>query len=118
MEYKSDFEYDLKIGQLAEQKLGNAFENKTIEVKRDLKANETGNLFIEFESRGKPSGIDKSKADYWCFALKTVFILISSENLKALVEPLKGTDREKRGGDNNTSVGVLLKITDLLQHSK
>ena len=118
MKYNSNFKYDLKVGQVAEQELGEMLENKTIEVKRDLMAKVTGNLFIEFESRGKPSGIDKSEADYWCFALETVFILISSENLKARVEPLKGTDKEKRGGDNNTSVGVLLKLTDLIQHSK
>jgi len=114
MEYNSDFRYDLKVGQVAEQALASIFENKKVEVKRDLKAKVTGNLFIEFESRGKPSGITVSEADFWCFALEDCFVILSSEKLKQLVEPLKGTDREKRGGDKNTSVGVLLKVTDLV----
>lgn len=113
MEFNSNFRYDLKVGQVAEQALAEIFENRTVEVKRDLKSKTTGNLFIEYESRGKASGIATSEAEYWCFALEGCFILLTAERLKALVEPLKGTSREKTGGDRNTSKGVLLKITEL-----
>ena len=95
MEYNSDFRYDLKVGQVAEQALAKIFEGKKVEVKRDRKARLTGNVFVEYESRGKPSGTSTSR-------------------LKEIVEPLKGTDKERRGGDNNTSVGVLLRIKDLI----
>lgn len=115
MEFNSNFRYDLKVGQVAEQALAEIFQDKKVEVKRDLKAKVTGNLFIEFESRGKPSGLATSEADYWCFALEDCFILICSDRLKKLIEPLKGTDRQKKGGDKNTSVGVLLKVTDIFQ---
>tara|TARA_Y100000996_G_scaffold411382_1_gene395426 strand:- start:353 stop:712 length:360 start_codon:yes stop_codon:yes gene_type:complete len=114
MEYNSDFRYDLKVGQVAEQALAAIFEGKKVEVKRDRKARLTGNVFVEYESRGKPSGISTSEADYWCFVIEETFILITSSSLKAIVEPLKGTDKERRGGDNNTSVGVLIRITDLI----
>ena len=114
MEYNSDFRYDLKVGQVAEQALAQIFEGKKVEVKRDRKARLTGNIFVEFESRGKPSGISTSEADYWCFVIEETFILITATRLKEIVEPLKGTDKERRGGDNNTSVGVLLRITDLI----
>jgi len=114
MEYNSNFKYDLKVGQMAEQALGEIFENRKIEVKRDLKAKTTGNVFVEFESRGKASGIAKTEADFWCFALEDRFVILSCEALKAIVEPLKGTSMERRGGDNNTSVGVLVKIKDLI----
>ncbi len=54
MDFCSDFRHDLKIGQLAEKALADIIENKTVEVKNDLKASKTGNLFIEYHSRGKP----------------------------------------------------------------
>ena len=114
MDYCSNFRHDLEVGQLAESALGDLLENKTIEVKNDLKATKTGNLFIEFKSRGKPSGIDTTEADFWCFLVSDVFMLIQTEKLKALVDPLKDTDAERLGGDNNTSVGVLLPIIKLL----
>lgn len=114
MEYCSNFRHDLEVGQLAEKALADILENKTIEVKNDLKAMKTGNLFIEFMSRGKKSGIDKTEADYWCFCIGDVFILLETTKLKELVEPLKGTAAERLGGDNNTSVGVLLPLIDLL----
>ena len=114
MEYCSNFRHDLEVGQLAEQALADILENKTVEVKNDLKAMTTGNLFIEFMSRGKPSGIDKTEADYWCFCVGDVFLLIETEKLKNLIEPLKNTNAERVGGDNNTSVGILLPLIKLL----
>lgn len=41
--------------------------NKSVEVKSDEKSMETGNIVVELEMYGKPSGILKSKADYWVF---------------------------------------------------
>ena len=38
-----------------------------IEVKTDLMSSQTGNIAIEYESRGKPSDISVSKADVWAF---------------------------------------------------
>jgi hypothetical protein len=114
MKFNSNFKYDLEVGKVAEQALADILENKTIEVKRDLKAKTTGNVFVEFESRGKPSGIATSEADFWCFVLGDRFVLIEADALKKLVEPLKGTKSERRGGDNNTSKGVLIKTHNLI----
>ena len=63
MNYNSDFKYDLKVGKVKEIELGEIFNAKTIEVKYDLKALETKNIFVEYFSRGYPSGISKTKAD-------------------------------------------------------
>ena len=114
MKHCSNFRYDLEVGQLAEKALADIFEHSTIEVKNDLKAVKTGNLFIEFMSRGKKSGIDKTEADFWCFYVNEVFMIVETKYLKELVEKLKGTSAERLGGDNNTSVGVLLPIIELL----
>jgi hypothetical protein len=118
MEYKSNFEYDLSVGQASEKALGEIFDNKTVEVKCDIKAKDTGNLFIEYRSRGKPSGIATSKADFYCFDIGHLFILIDSETLKEIVRPLLGTGADKDGGDENTSKGVLLPLTKLIKPSK
>mgnify|MGYP006246473071 CR=1 FL=1 len=118
MEYNSDFRYDLKFGQVAEQALAEIFEGKKVEVKRDRKASITGNLFVEFESRGKPSGIETTEADYYCFVVEETYILLDTQKLRNLVETLKGTPREKRGGDNNTSRGVLIALVDLIHTNK
>lgn len=40
-----------------------------IEVKEDVRVKDTGNVLIEFESRGKPSGISTSKSEQWVFRL-------------------------------------------------
>lgn len=113
MQYCSNFKHDLAVGQVAEKALADIIENKTIEVKNDLKATTTGNLYVEFMSRGKKSGIDKTEADFWCFVVGDVFILLPTKKLKELVEELKGTTAERLGGDNNTSVGVLLPFKKL-----
>ena len=110
MEYCNNFEYDLKLGQVKEKELGHIFNNKTIEVKTDLKAAETGRVFVEYESRGKPSGISKSKSDYYCFVISEFsYIIIKTEELKNKCRNLLNTELDVRGGDNNTSKGVLLR---------
>ena len=115
MNYNNDFRYDLKIGQIAEKELDDIFKDKKIEVKTDFIAQKTGNVFIEYESRKKPSGIATSEADYYCFKMCGVFILIESTDLKAICRKYFKTNRDVRGGDNNTSKGILLPIKDLLK---
>lgn len=38
-----------------------------IEVKEDVRSSDTGNIVIECQSRGKPSGIHTTQADFWVF---------------------------------------------------
>ena len=114
MNYNSDFKYDLKVGQVKEKELGEIFRDKTVEVKTDLKAHKTGNVYIEYESRGKPSGIATSEADYYCLAFNDVMELIESSKLKELCRGYFKTSRNRKGGDNNTSKGILLPIKDLI----
>jgi hypothetical protein len=118
MDYCSNFRYDLEVGQAAERLVGEMLANQKIEVKNDLKAIKTGNIFVEYESRGKPSGIARSEAEHYCFVIEDIKIFIPTAKLKELVEPLKGTKADRRGGDNNTSKGVLIKLTSLIPSSK
>ena len=114
MEYNNDFKYDLRVGLLGEQKLSDILENKRIEVKSDLKAHQTGNIFIEYESRGKKSGISTSQAEYYAIIIQNTIILKTTQELKAIARKYIGTKRDVVGGDSNTSKGILLPIKDLI----
>jgi len=113
MNYNNDFKYDLKVGQTKEKALGNIFNNKTVEVKFDLKALKTGNVYVEYFSRGKKSGISNTIADYYCFCFGETYHIIETTILKDRCRKWLNTNRDKKGGDNNTSKGVLLPITEL-----
>ena len=113
MNYNNDFKYDLKIGQAKEIELGNIFNDKTIEVKYDLQALRTGNVYVEYYSRGKLSGISTSESNYYCFCFGATYHLIATDELKNRCRQYLGTSRDKKGGDNNTSKGILLPLKDL-----
>lgn len=122
MEIKSnnDFRYDLEIGQMFEGSLSDILSNKKIEVKTDIKAMQTGNLFIEIYSRGKASGLSTTQADFYAFILPIdendfTTILISVDKLKCIVKNTYNKNGFTIGGDENSSKGVLIKIDDLWQ---
>ena len=81
----NNFDLDLRLGKEGEDHIFKVI--KTAEVKTDYRVGETGNVFVEEESRGKPSGIKTTKAEYWNFLLegefysKDVFIGIKTERL-------------------------------------
>ena len=113
MKYNNDFKYDLKVGQVKEEELGKILSEKRIEVKYDLQALDTGNVYVEYESRGKRSGISTSEAEFYCFAFGDTFHLIETKLLKSRCRKYINTNRDKRGGDSNTSKGILLPIKEL-----
>ena len=114
MKYNNDFRYDLKIGQVKEKELLEILEGKTIEVKRDLQATKTGNVYVEYYSRGKKSGISTTEADYYCFAFENTFHLIETNILKDRCRKYLKTKRDRKGGDSNTSNGILLPINEII----
>lgn len=60
----------------------------TYEIKTDIYPIDTGRMIIEFESRGKPSGISVTKADYFCYYYKNLGEVwnIKTSSLRAIVE--------------------------------
>lgn len=113
MKYKNNFEYDLQIGQTKERELGDIFNSKTVEVKYDFKALRSRNVYVEYQNKGKPSGLSVSTADFYCFCFGETFHLIHTNILKDKCRKYLGTRRDKFGGDNNTSKGILLPIVEL-----
>lgn len=112
------FDIDLQYGQVFERKVADMLQNKKIEVKteRDMWKS-TGNIVVEFESRGKPSGIASTEAEYWFHNLA-----IGDDIVMTLVFPTKilrnyiaqNMPRMVRGGDNNTSRLYLIKLQELV----
>ena len=116
MLYNNDFSHDLLVGQIAEQFLGNLLENKKIEVKHDKIAHRSGRVFVEFECRGKPSGITTTQSDFWAFVLITgVVIIISKNRLMTLCNEKYNNGYITLGGDGNNSQGFLIELDDLLR---
>ena len=133
MIHNNDFKHDLKVGQLAEGHLDRLLNSKTIEVKCDFGGWKTGNFYVEYESRNKPSGLATTQADYWCIYIMTergqrlqnnpdlimdeldikTIILLPSSNLKAKCKT-HAFRKSVKGGNNNSSLGCLIKIKDLI----
>jgi hypothetical protein len=131
--FNSDFKYDLELGQVGETFISNLLRDKTIEVKFDFGTHRTGNFYIEYVSRGKPSGLATSQASFWILIaasekgcrLKNNIEAIEQDDILFAVmistEQLKHLCRTKYhrigvpGGDDNTSKGVLIKSNLLCQ---
>lgn len=105
------FDLDLKEGQYSENELSKALSFGKVEVKRDKKCADTGNLFVEYRYKGFASGISVSTADYWAFEYcDGNWLLVPLERLKTLARRAFSEGRIKAGGDYNRSIGVLIPI--------
>lgn len=118
--YNNDkrFDLDLAYGQVFEYKVSEIIGQSKIEVKTEKdKWKTTGNIVIEYESRGKPSGIITTEADYWlhncAIGDDIVFsVLLKVSTLRKYIA--KHNPRSVRGGDDMTSKLYLIKLTDLV----
>lgn len=113
MEFNSDFKYDLIVGQVAEDRLAEILKYCKVEVKSDKVALKTGNVFVEYLDRGKPSGISISESDYYCFEINDTYHLIETNTLKERCRKYIGTVKDVKGGDSNLARGILLPINEL-----
>lgn len=119
MDYNNDFSHDLLVGQVAEQFLGDLLQNKKIEVKHDMIAHSTGRVFVEYECRGRNSGITTTQADFWAFVLLTgAVIIVSKDRLVHLCNIAYDCGKFTKGGDSNTASGFLITLDDLVRSHK
>ena len=115
---RKKFDLDLKYGQVREKIVADMLQDKKIEVKSErgmwLK---TGNIAIEYESYGKPSGISVTESDYWFHNLcvdEEVYatLVFKTDMLKRIVE--QTTDKKTvSGGDYNASKMYLMNIQNI-----
>jgi hypothetical protein len=115
MKFSNSFYYDLDFAETSEVWVKELFSGGLkIEVKSDRMAHRTGNVFIEVYSRGVASGISTTLADYWLYRIdeKDSAIIIPTKRLKQIVKD--NFTVFTKGGDNDTSLGVLIKLKDLI----
>ena len=115
---RKKFDLDLAYGQLHEDRIAEMLQDKKIEVKTERGMwTKTGNIAIEFESYGKPSGINATEADYWFHNLAVdddvyCTLVFSTKNLKKIVSKLD-KHRVVNGGDNYASKMYLVNLSKL-----
>ena len=87
----------------------------TMEVKYDDMCLDTGNFAVEFESRGKPSGIKTTKSDLWAFVdKKNKVYLLYTTMIKKLCEGKK--EIQTRCEDSYNKVYLLPYKTDIKEN--
>ena len=102
------FQQDLKVGKEAEGRILSVIKKKyplsfaiegchkaydifipeidsCVEVKNDLQAKETGNIFIEISWRGEPSGLMATRAEYWAYCINDKCIWVIPKRIKDLI---------------------------------
>ena len=115
---RKKFDLDLAYGQMHEDKVLDMLENKKVEVKTERGMwTSTGNIAIEFESYGKPSGINATESDYWFHNLAVndevyCTLVFETKVLKKIVEELDD-HRIVSGGDNWASKMYLVNLSKL-----
>jgi hypothetical protein len=115
MNYRSDFDLDLSTGQQGESLVQDMLQLSTIEVKTDFLADKTGNIAVEYESWGNPSGIAVTKARHWVFVIPNkIAIFVETNRLKDIARRFYHDGSITAGGDLNKSKMVLIPITELI----
>jgi hypothetical protein len=74
-----------------------------VEVKRDKKHIETGNVAIEIERNSRPSGLAVTAAPVWAIVLHGLILLIRAADLRGIVAN-RQYRRVAAGDRNNTTV--------------
>jgi len=114
----NDFRYDLNFGLIKEKELSDILVQENIEVKTDRLWKNTGNVAVEFKSRGKKSGLATTHASYWAFILDNQgntegIIIVPIGKLKAIATYHYLQGKITFGGDENSSEMVLIPVSDL-----
>ena len=117
-EDRKKFDIDLQYGKVKEKIIADMLQDKKIEVKSErgmwLK---TGNIAIEFESYGKPSGIASTESDYWFHNLcvgdnEYCTLVFKTDVLRKIVDKLDYF-KTVAGGDHKASKMFLVNLQKL-----
>ena len=115
---RKKFDIDLQYGTIREDKIAEMLTNKKIEVKSEKDLwQKSGNICIEYESWGKPSGIRATEADYWFHNLcvgenEFCTLVFKTDVLRTIVDKLD-TFKTVCGGDNKASRMYLVNLQKL-----
>ncbi|MCC6723641.1 MAG: hypothetical protein IT258_03975 [Saprospiraceae bacterium] len=109
IEHSTSKGYDLKI----------ISKGWTFEVKNDLMAHQTGNVAIEYESRGKPTALAATTAEFWVYKFAGQFFAFRTETLKRKIFEEKQYFKAVTGGDAGSNTKMyLVKVEELKKWGK
>ncbi len=109
VERSSSKGYDLKI----------ISKGWTFEVKNDLMAHQTGNVAIEYESRGKPTALAATTAEFWVYKFAGQFFAFRTETLKRKIFEEKQYFKAVTGGDAGSNTKMyLVKVVEFVKWGK
>jgi hypothetical protein len=125
--FNRDGKFDLQLSKalIDEKRLADIFEVGVIE-KIELKTEtfqweRTGNICIEYRGHDQPTGIARTKADYWVHELRRdgetlCYLMFPIERLKELARRAyrKGQYHEG-GGDGRRFCNILIPLRDILK---
>jgi hypothetical protein len=124
------FDLDFTRGKVGEDLVATFLadlEGKKIEVKTDYRVRETGNVYVETwqyskpdASDKRPSGINITQAEYFCFASPTGqgFLMVKTEALKEVLRGVNPPEsrQPKINPHTNASIGRLVRVSDILSY--
>lgn len=118
---KSNWDLDLRFGQEGEIYVNHLLSSpiETVEVKRDRKWIDTGNIYIEVECWSDvlgcwyPSGINATKASHWSFVLEDMVVVVPSDTVRKAIA-IHGVRREMNRPEYSTR-GFTITIDELLR---
>lgn len=122
--YEPSFDIDAEFGHQGELLVGNivqSIQTGSIEVKRDGRWKDTGNIYVEYECRTRagwrPSGIATTGSEMWAFVIgdPEVVLVIPAMALKDIAEAerKRGKTAQETDGSHPTK-GVLISTQSLL----
>lgn len=89
-----------------------------VEVKYDIKSQETGNIVVEVEFNGKPSALSTTKAYRWVFHTGDKIIVTTPERLHKLIKDSKLRLVSFVGkGDRHSKKAYLIKVDLIIDTS-
>jgi len=117
-ENRKKFDIDLEYGTIREDKVAEMLTNKKVEVKSERGMwMKTGNIAIEYQSYGKPSGIKATESDYWfhnlCIGDNEYCTLVFKTDVLITIVDKLDTFRTVSGGDHNASQMYLVNLQKL-----
>ena len=117
----TSFDIQLGVALRHEGRLKEVLENSTIELKTELQLwQKTGNICVEYEYNGKPSGIAATEADFWVHELTRddetlVYLMFPVGRLKEICREAYKAGKVRAGcGDGGKSKVILLPLANLL----
>lgn len=100
----------LELGEAKQTAFVTALRDCAVEMKCDQQCRRTGFVFVEYQQRGRPSGIATSEARWYAVEVEDdVWVVLRTAALKALARQALKERGAIKGGDNE-NVGALVPV--------